>query len=664
MPQSTLLPDPLNSDTITVDVQPLHIPQGHTEDLGPISDTSPESWQYHPDTINQYYQKRLPQVISRLINVFLLFSSFAIGLWWDKIRGKNPKEERKRAIHLREMLTELGPTYIKVGQALSTRPDLVPPVYLDELTTLQDQLPSFPNEVAYRFIQEELGETPQSIYAELSDKPIAAASLGQVYKGKLKTGEKVAVKVQRPDLIKRITLDIYILRHLSAWAQNTFSFIRSDLVAITDELAGRIFEEINYIQEGRNAEEFAELYGHLPEIYVPKIYWEYTGRRVLTMEWVEGTKLTDIQAIQAQGIEATHLVEVGVNCSLRQLLEHGFFHADPHPGNLLAMKDGRLAYLDFGMMSRIQPYQRYGLIEAVVHLVNRDFDALAYDYVKLDFLKPETDLTPIVPALRDVFGNALGSSVAELNFKSITDQMSAMMYEFPFKVPAYYALILRSMVTLEGIAIGIDPNFKVLSKAYPYVAKRLLTDPSPELRASLKDLLFKEGSFRWNRLENLMRNAKDSEDYDIDKVVDQATDFLLSSRGEFIRERLVNEIINAVDMVSRRTWFNLSTMVREQVGLAVQETPQELQDTNNSMEHFQNILNILQNTPGFEPMRLVPLLVKLLGKPETQTMGQKIAEGLMQKLVARLIRNLLLEIDQPKNSKVATINSQQSLPAA
>ncbi len=195
-------------------------------------------------------------------------------------------------------------------------------------------------------------------------------------------------------------------------------------------------------------------------------------------------------------------------------------------------------------------------------------------------------------------------------------------------------------------------------------AKRLLTDPSPELRASLKDLLFKEGSFRWNRLENLMRNAKDSEDYDIDKVVDQATDFLLSSRGEFIRERLVNEIINAVDMVSRRTWFNLSTMVREQVGLAVQETPQELQDTNHSMEHFQNILNILQNTPGFEPMRLVPLLVKLLGKPETQTMGQKIAEGLMQKLVARLIRNLLLEIDQPKNSKVATINSQQSLPAA
>ncbi|MGK7882764.1 MAG: ABC1 kinase family protein [Crocosphaera sp.] len=664
MPQSTLAPDAPTAETITIDVQPRHIPQGHSEDLGPISDMSPESWQYRPETINDYYRQRLPQVISRLINVFLLFVRFALGLWWDKIRGKNPKEERKRAIHLREMLTELGPTYIKVGQALSTRPDLVPPVYLDELTTLQDQLPSFPNEVAYGFIKEELGQNPQTIYAELSDKPIAAASLGQVYKGRLKTGEKVAVKVQRPDLIKRITLDIYILRKLSIWAQKTFTFLRSDLVAITDELAGRIFEEINYIQEGKNAEEFAKFYGHIPEIYVPKIYWEYTGRRVLTMEWVEGTKLTNIQEIQAQGIEATHLVEVGVNCSLRQLLEHGFFHADPHPGNLLAMKDGRLAYLDFGMMSRIKPYQRYGLIEAVVHLVNRDFDALAYDYVKLDFLKPETDLTPIVPALTEVFGNALGSSVAELNFKSITDQMSEMMYEFPFKVPAYYALILRSMVTLEGIAIGIDPNFKVLSKAYPYVAKRLLTDPSPELRASLKDLLFKEGSFRWNRLENLMRNAKDSQDYDIDKVVDQAADFLFSSRGEFIRERLVNEITNALDMFSRRTWFNMSSMVREQVGLAVQETPQDLQDNSESFEHLKNILQILQNTPGFDPMKVVPLLMKLLGKPETQQMGHKIAEGLMQKLVARLVRNLLLEIDQPVDNNARTINTQKSLPAA
>ncbi|MGL5796450.1 MAG: ABC1 kinase family protein, partial [Waterburya sp.] len=432
-------------------------------------------------------------------------------------------------------------------------------------TTLQDKIPSFPNEVAFRFIEEELGRPPTAIYAELSPQPIAAASLGQVYKGKLKTGEEVAVKVQRPDLNRRITLDIYIMRAIAGWIQDNVKQVRSNLRAIIDELAERIFEETNYNQEGRNADKFRGLYGYIEEIHVPKIYWEYTGKRVLTMEWISGTKLTDIEAVQAQGIDATHLVEVGVECSLRQLLEHGFFHADPHPGNLLAMTDGRLAYLDFGMMSRIKPYQRYGLIEAVVHLVNRDFEALAQDYVKLDFLTPDVDLRPIVPALANVFGNALGATVAELNFKSITDQMSAMMYEFPFTVPAYYALIIRSMVTLEGIAIGIDPNFKVLSKAYPYVAKRLLTDPAPELRASLKDLLFKEEGFRWHRLENLLRNATDSRDYDFDGVVDQALDYLYSDRGVFIRDRLAEELVNTIDSIGRRTLFNISTVFRQQV---------------------------------------------------------------------------------------------------
>jgi predicted unusual protein kinase regulating ubiquinone biosynthesis (AarF/ABC1/UbiB family) len=632
------------------------------EELESLYDEPDADWRYNPHRINAQYHQRPFQVLGRLINILLPFAVYALSLWWDKVRGTDIKNERKRAIQLREILTKLGPAYIKVGQALSTRPDLVSPVYLDELAKLQDQLPSFPNEVAFRFIEEELGKTPAEIYVELSPQPIAAASLGQVYKGKLKTGEEVAVKVQRPDLIRRITLDIYIMRSVASWAQHNIKRIRSNLVAITDELAERIFEEINYMQEGRNAERFKQLYGYLDEIYIPKIYWEYTARRVLTMEWVSGTKLTNIKEIQAQGIDATHLVEVGVECSLRQLLEHGFFHADPHPGNLLAMPDGRLAYLDFGMMSRIKPYQRYGLIEAVVHLVNRDFEALSHDYVKLDFLTPDTDLTPIVPALANVFGNALGASVAELNFKSITDQMSAMMYEFPFRVPAYYALIIRSMVTLEGIAIGIEPNFKVLSKAYPYIAKRLLIDPAPELRASLKDLLFKEEGFRWHRLENLMRNANDSRDYDFDKIVDQVVDFLFSERGSFIRDRIADEIVNAIDNLGRRTWFNLSTSFRQQVGLAVQETPPELREDSYTVKHLKNIIGILQQTPGFDPTRLISVVTKIISKPETHQLGQKVAERLAQKMAARLIRNLLLD-DRP--TTIGTITTMPSnLPSA
>ncbi|MGF1479547.1 MAG: ABC1 kinase family protein [Cyanophyceae cyanobacterium] len=606
-------------------------------------------WRYNPDAIDDRYQKRPLQVIGRLITIIVPFAIFAFNVWWDKVRNKSLRNELLRARQLREILTKLGPTYIKVGQALSTRPDLVPPAYLEELAHLQDKLPSFPNEIAYRLIEEELGSPPQEVYAELSPEPIAAASLGQVYKGKLKTGESVAVKVQRPDLVNRITLDIYIMRTLAAWVQSSIKQVRSDLVAITDELAGRVFEEMNYNHEGHNAEQFKELYGHLKDVYVPRIYQEYTGRRVLTMEWINGVKLTDIEAIQARGIDARYLLEIGVECSLRQLLEHGFFHADPHPGNLLATDDGKLAYLDFGMMSNIEPYQRYGLIEAVVHLVNRDYEALSRDYVKLDFLTPETDLRPIVPALARVFNNALGASVAELNFKSITDQMSAIMYEFPFRVPAYYALIIRSMVTLEGIAIGIDPNFKVLSKAYPYVAKRLLTDPSPELRSSLRDLLFKDGSFRWNRLENLLRNARSSQDYDFDRVLDQGLDFLFSERGTFIRERLVDEIAKAIDLFGRRTLYNLTSSVREQVGLKSDKKLPEIQSNPKSLEHLSNIWEILQETPGFDTQQLLSLVPQLLAKPETQTMSRQVAERLAQKVTARLIRRIALEADTPIN---------------
>jgi predicted unusual protein kinase regulating ubiquinone biosynthesis (AarF/ABC1/UbiB family) len=610
---------------------------------------------YDPNLIAAFYKTRTLRVWQRTLQIFLPFLFFTVRLAWDRFTGQSEKNESGQAIHLREMLTHLGPAFIKVGQALSTRPDLVPPAYLEELTKLQDQLPPFPNEVAFQFIEEELGARPEAIYAELSPNPIAAASLGQVYKGRLKTGEQVAVKVQRPGLAQAIALDMYILRRLAGWAMKNIKRIRSDLVAIADELATRIFEEMDYSQEGRNAERFAELYGHLPDIYVPRIYWQYTARRVLTMEWITGTKLTQLDAIKAQGIDATYLIDVGVQCSLRQLLEHGFFHADPHPGNLLAMPDGRLAYLDFGMMSLVTPDQRYGLIEAIVHLVNRDFEGLAQDYVNLGFLSPDMDLTPIVPAFAEVFNEALGASVAEINIKSITDKLSALMYEYPFRVPAFFALIIRSLVTLEGIAINVDPDFKVLSKAYPYVSKRLLTDPAPQLRDSLRDLLFKDGQFRWNRLENLLRNARNNPDYDLDQAIDQATGFLFSERGEFIRANLVNEVVKSIDVLSQAAWKRLNYGFREQFGLAVEQTPlpPENQET---LDRAKRIWTILRETRGFDQGKLFALVPRLLAKSETQRLGQQIVGGLTQRAVARLIREVLLKTDRiPESNEERTL---------
>lgn len=675
-------PSPTTSDAtlnqgIVVESELHPSPQEHLKSVQ--VDGLEEVPRYDPDLIAARYRNRPTQVWGRILSVFWTFLGFVSALWWDRQTGQIEQNQLKRAIRLREILTNLGPAYIKIGQALSTRPDLVPPLYLEELALLQDQLPPFPNEVAFQFIEEELGDRPEKIYAELSPNPVAAASLGQVYKGKLRSGETVAVKVQRPGLAQQITLDLYILRRLARWASNNLKQVRSDLVGIMDEFGARIFEEMDYTQEGHNAERFAQLYGHLPDIYVPRIYWQYTQRRVLTMEWINGTKLTQPLEIRAQGNDAGYLVEVGVQCSLLQLLEHGFFHADPHPGNLLATPDGKLAYLDFGMMSEVKPYQRYGLIEAVVHLVNRDFEGLANDYVKLEFLTPDTNLEPIVPALAGVFGNALGASVAELNFKSITDQLSHVMYEFPFRVPAYYALIIRSLVTLEGIAINVDPNFKVLSKAYPYVAKRLLTDQSPQLRQSLQDLLFKDGNFRWNRLENLLRNAKSSQDYDINQVFNQSIDFLFSERGEFIRLYLADEIIKGLDAYGRSTLEQITYNLQRFVGLNGKAIPPAPIEQSNNLQNILRILDLLRDTPGFDLMQLVPVIPRLIAKPEAQQMGQYVVGGLTQRVAARLIRETLLreqvdELDQDneypngqvlngQNGKSATRNERVLEPA-
>jgi predicted unusual protein kinase regulating ubiquinone biosynthesis (AarF/ABC1/UbiB family) len=612
-----------------------------------VKEITDDTWLgYDPIAIAQYYSTQPLKVFARFISIFIPILNFALGLWLDKITKRSKQNLGKRATQIRKLLTKLGPAYIKIGQALSTRPDLVPPQFLEELAQLQDNIPAFSNEIAYQFIEEELGDSPEAIYAEISDLPIAAASLGQVYKGKLWSGEDVAIKVQRPGLADSIALDLHVVRTLAIWAQANFKQIRSNLVSIVDEFAERIFEEMDYENEGRNAEKFAELYGSMQDIYVPSIYWQYTGRRVLTMEWITGTKLTNLEAVSAQGLNATYLVEVGVQCSLRQLLEHGFFHADPHPGNLLAMPNGKLAYLDFGMMSQVKPYQRYGLVEAIVHLVNRDFDGLGRDFVKLEFLTPDTDLTPIIPALSQVFNSSLAASstnIADLDFKSVTDQLSGVMYEFPFQVPAYYALILRSLATLEGIAISVDPDFKVLAKAYPYVAKRLLTDPAPDLRNSLKELLFKDGSFRWNRLENLLNNARSSDEYDLNQVIDQTLDFILSDRGTFIRDYLADEIVRGLDTFGNNTLQNVTHAIQKGIGMKVPTASANAQPQSNGLEHIQRIWGILQQTKGFDPAIVLPRIPQILMKSETQAFGQKIASGLTQRMAARLIREVLLQ---------------------
>jgi predicted unusual protein kinase regulating ubiquinone biosynthesis (AarF/ABC1/UbiB family) len=602
--------------------------------------------EYDPAAITRIYAGHPQRLLRRLwqtlvpIGLYLL----GVGVDWLTQRLKNPEHARVRAREAADLVASLGPAFIKAGQALSTRPDIVPPVLLEELAQLQDQLPGFDPELAMACIEEDLGQPVGAIYAQLDREPISAASLGQVHKGLLKGGQKVAVKVQRPGLREQITLDLYIVRNIAAWLNRNIGLIRSDLVALIDELGKRVFEEMDYFNEATNAETFSQLHAHNPRIAVPRIYREATSRRVLTMEWIDGVKLTNLEAVRDLGIDPDELVQVGVNCSLQQLLEHGFFHADPHPGNLLALPDGRLAYLDFGMMSEVSRESRTGLIQAVVHLVNRNFGKLSKDFVRLGFLAEDVNLEPIVPAFESVFGQALEMGVSRMDFKAVTDDLSGVMYRFPFQVPPYYALIIRSLVTLEGIALSVDPEFKILGAAYPYFARRLMEDPDPSLRNSLKEMLFDGDVFRWQRLDNLIASAAQGSQLDLDGLLDQVLDFLFSANGGLLRQQLVDAMVQRVDALAWQTTLRLGKRLPERLqppGLRNRRM-ESSGDPLLELEPIRQLMVILRSLPGFEPQLLLRRLPRLLGEPELRRMGVDLARGLAERGVVRLLRDVLV----------------------
>ncbi len=486
-----------------------------------------------------YYGRRPWLAISRIFKIIYFALSFALAFGWDALIGRTTSQP-KLAEQLRKIITALGPTYIKVGQALSTRPDLVRVDFLEELTKLQDQLPPFSNQQAFAIIESELDKPVSSLYRTISPDPVAAASLGQVYKATLYTGEEVAVKVQRPNLIPTLTLDLFILRWIAGWLGPILPLnLGNSLEAIVDEFGLKLFEEINYAHEATNAERFAGYFKDDPYVKVPCIYRQFSTHRVLTLEWINGIKLNEIDQIKAAGLNTDSLVRIGVMSGLRQLLEFGFFHADPHPGNLFATYDGKMAYIDFGMMDQLDLRTKEQLVDSVVHLLNKDYDELGQDYVRLGFLQPDVEMKPIVNALESVLGDIMSEKVKDFNFKVVTDRFSKVMYDYPFCLPAKFALIIRSVITQEGVALSLNPEFQIVQVAYPYVARRLLTDESESLRQRLFEVLFKEDKFQWSRLENLLAIAKSDGDFDIIPTASMGLKFLTSKDGEYIRRRIL-----------------------------------------------------------------------------------------------------------------------------
>ena len=473
---------------------------------------------YSPELLRQEALAN-PQAFFALVSRGLMMGwelgGFALNLWLDRLTGDEDDERvvKKRATELRDMLARLGPTFIKAGQVLANRPDIVREDYMNELCVLQDDVPQFSDVKAFKILESQLGRPVGEVFSSISERPVAAASLGQVYRAILRdTGEAVAIKVQRPGVEPVIYRDLFIFRVL-AGLLNPWSLRRLGCNAelIVDEFGEKLLEELDYIQEARNAEDFRNNFKGDSQVKIPWIRTDLSGPQVLVMEWIDGIRCTDVAGLKSSGLDLDDFIRVGVVSGLRQLLEFGLFHGDPHPGNIFAMRDGRIAYVDFGNVAQLSQQNKEVLIDAVVHAVNKDYQSMAQDFIKLGFLAPGTDVTPIVPALEKIWADSMGRSLADFNFRTVTSKFNELVYQYPIRIPERYSLVIRSLLTQEGICLTLKADFHFLEVAYPYVARRLLTDEDPSLRSRLLQVLFQDGKFRWNRLENLLMLAKEGQ---------------------------------------------------------------------------------------------------------------------------------------------------------
>ena len=419
----------------------------------------------------------------------------------------------KQAEWLGKSLISLGPTFIKIGQALGTRADLLPLAYVKELARLQDQVPAFPTGEAFARIESELGLTLHQAYAEIDADPIAAASLGQVYRARLHSGEEVAVKVQRPALAQTIKFDIAILYRLIQLVNRLFPKANenADWEGMLREFYVTVFDEMDYAKEGRNAERFRNSFRSWKVIRVPKIYWSHTTAHVLTMEFIRGTKVIDIEGLRARRISPVKVNRLLVRCYLKQLLEDGFFHADPHPGNLLVMDSGHLAFFDFGMVGRISSALQSQMIDAFFHVVSQDVAGLGQDIINLNFLKPGVNPEQIRPVVEGLFQHYLNLKLGEVNFKELTYDLAEVMYEYPFRLPANFTYVMRALMTLEGIGIVTDPEFSFFETAKPFAKEFMLKREGKHFRRVILDKLTGRqdgnGKIEWSKVWKLTKMA-------------------------------------------------------------------------------------------------------------------------------------------------------------
>lgn len=392
------------------------------------------------------------------------------------LRDDKPVMETTRWERVRMAAEELGPTFIKLAQILSNRPDIIPEELVKEFEKLQDRVPPFPFARAKAIIEKETGKKLEDIFDEFNEVPMASASIGQVHRAKLKTGEDVVVKVQRPDVKEIIEQDLSIIKE---GVRRMDRYLKKQGVLNGEEVV-RVFEraiskELDYRNEARNIERFRTTYRHRTDFYVPKPYREYSTDRVLIMEFMKGCKITDVKQLREWGISPARIVEKGMDIYLSQIFEYGYFHGDPHPGNILVNEEGRIILLDFGMVGQLMKKDKYAFAGIFIAMSKHDAREMGAQLKKLAVEDNITDMRQFVYDLNDMIEDYSYLEVGESSIQDVIERLQKIMYDYKITVPGGVFIIFRAFAILEGIGKKMHPNFKTYEFIRPY-GQRLLTE--------------------------------------------------------------------------------------------------------------------------------------------------------------------------------------------
>ncbi|HUS69214.1 MAG TPA: AarF/ABC1/UbiB kinase family protein [Anaerolineae bacterium] len=452
---------------------------------------------------------RIVLFLSRLLLSLLLWEIVLGRFLFRGLAQRRAAERRRRwAADFRQLAVEMGGVLIKLGQFLSSRADVMPPEITRELAALQDEVPPDPFPPIKKLVEQEFGAPIEQLFQRFVEEPQSGASLGQTYYAWLPDGDPVIVKVQRPEIEELVATDLAAVR----WALGLIKWYpalrrRVNLDALLDEFSRVTRGELDYIAEGRNAEELHANFAENPHILVPCPYWSHTSRRVLTLQRADAIKITDYDALTAAQVDRTEVADRVFGTYVQQMLIDGFFHADPHPGNLFVAPRGSppedgsmgrefvITFVDFGMMGRIRPEDKTRLRDLAIHAFNRDVPAAVGDMQKLGFILPGTDTRPLERAMYILIDRYYGLSVREFASMHV-DEMLAMayelrdiIYEFPFQIPIDFVLLARALGILEGLCAGLDPDFNGFAVAEPYIKQLVAMELAEE---SLTDRAIKE----------------------------------------------------------------------------------------------------------------------------------------------------------------------------